>query len=51
VAHSGVNPLGAFACFMAKDPIKNIDVRRDERPKVDIETQYGFMKNKIPTGT
>ena len=51
MAHSGVNPLGAFRSFMDKDPIKNMDIRRDERPKVDIDVQYGFMKNKIPTGT
>lgn len=36
---------------MSKDPIKNVDVRRDERPKVDIDVQYSFMKNKVPTGT
>ena len=50
-AHSGVNPLGAFASFMSKDPIKNMDVRRDERPPVNVETEFGFMKGKVPSGT
>ena len=36
---------------MAKDPIKNVDVRRDERPKPDIAKEYPFMKNRVPTGT
>ena len=35
---------------MAKDTIKNIDVRRDEKPKVNVETEFGFMKNRIPFG-
>ena len=51
VAHSGVNPLGAFGSFMAKDPIKNVDVRRDERPPVNIERDFSFMKGKVPCGT
>ena len=50
-AHSGVDPLGAFDAFMSKDPIKNMDVRRDERPPVNVETEYGFMKGKVPSGT
>lgn len=50
-AHSGVNPLGAFGAFMSKDPIKNIDVRRDDRPAVNVETDFGFMKGKVPSGT
>lgn len=50
VAHSGINPLGSFASFMSKDPIKNIDVRRDDKPPVDIEKDYGFMKNRVPYG-
>ena len=37
VAQSGVDPLGSFASFMKKDPIKNIDVRRDDRPRVDVK--------------
>ena len=49
-AHSGRNPQGAFSCFMSKDTIKNIDVRRDEKPKVNVETEFGFMKNRIPYG-
>jgi len=36
---------------MKKDPIKNIDIRRDERPKVDIKKEFPFMENKVPTGT
>ena len=36
---------------MSKDPIKNIDVMRDDKPKVNIETEYDFMKGKVPTGT
>lgn len=35
---------------MSKDTIKNIDVRRDDKHKVDIESEYGFMKNRIPFG-
>ena len=49
-AHSGRNPLGAFSTFMSKDTIKNIDVRRDEKPKVNVETEFSFMKNRIPYG-
>ena len=50
-AHSGVDPLGSFGCFLKKDPIKNIDVRRDDKPAVDIEKDYSFMKNRVPYGT
>ena len=35
---------------MSKDTIKNIDVRRDEKPKVNVETEFAFMKNRIPYG-
>ena len=51
VAHSGVNPLGAVHSFTVKDPIKNIDVRRDARPKVVHERDFGFMIGRVPTGT
>lgn len=50
-AHSGVNPEGPFASFMKKDPTKNIDVRRDDKAPVNIEKDYSFMKNRVPTGT
>jgi hypothetical protein len=46
-----VNPLGSFQSFLSNDPITNIDVWRDQRPKVDIEKEFGFMKNKCPSGT
>jgi hypothetical protein len=36
---------------MMNDPIKNIDVRRDERPPVSIEKDFGFMKGRVPVGT
>ena len=49
-AHSGVDPLGAFGSFMSKDPISNIDIRRADRPKVDIEKDFSFMKGKVPSG-
>lgn len=32
VAHSGKNPSGPFDSFLKKDPIQNIDARRDARP-------------------
>ena len=50
IAHSGTNPLGPFATFTSKDTIKNIDVRRDEKPPVNVETEFAFMKNRIPYG-
>lgn len=50
VAHSGSNPEGPFQTFIHNDTIKNIDVRRDEKPRVNVETDYGFMKNRIPYG-
>lgn len=36
--------------FTQKDTIKNIDVRRDEKQKVNIETEFAYMKNRIPFG-
>ena len=51
VAHSGVNPLGAFHSFTVKDPILNIDVRRDDKPKVNHARDFGFMIDRVPTGT
>lgn len=51
VANSGIDPLGSFKQFTERDPITNIDVWRDKKPKVDIEKDYGFMKNKIPSNT
>jgi len=42
-AHSGVNPLGAFANFTKHDPIKNIDVRRDEKPPVNLKKEFPWM--------
>ena len=46
-----MDPLGSYFSFVVKDPIKNIDVRRDDKPRVNIETEYTFMKGKVPTGT
>ena len=43
VAQSGVDPLGAFKSFTDRDPITNIDVWRDKKPKPDIEKDYSFM--------
>lgn len=43
--------MGAFYQFMSNDPITNIDVWRDRKPKADIEKEFGFMKNKLPAGT
>ena len=51
IAHTGVNPLGAFHSFMVKDPIKNIDIRRDERPPLSCKKDFGFMEGKVPSGT
>lgn len=51
VAHSGVDPLGSFQAFVKHDPIKNIDIWRDERPKVDVKKEFGFMQGKVPVGT
>lgn len=50
VAHSGSNPEGPYQVFIKNDTIQNIDVRRDEKPPVDIATDYAFMKNRIPYG-
>lgn len=50
VAHSGVDPLGSFQHFLSHDPITNIDVWRDQRPKCNIEKEFPFMKNKVPSG-
>lgn len=36
---------------MKHDPIKNIDIRRDERPPVSIEKDFSFMKGRVPVGT
>lgn len=43
--------MGSFHQFLSKDPIKNIDIWRDRVPKVDIEKDYAFMKNRMPAGT
>jgi hypothetical protein len=51
VAHSGVNPLGPFAAFTKHDPIKNIDVRRDDKPAVDLKKDFPWMQGRIPIGT
>ena len=51
VAHSGVAPLGSFHSFMKKDAIRNIDVRRDEKPPVTFEKDFSFMKGRVPVGT
>jgi len=42
--------MGSYFSFTKKDAIKNVDVWRDKKVKPDIETEYGFMKNKIPSG-
>ena len=51
IAHSGVDHLGSFHSFLKHDAIKNIDVRRDEKPKVSIEKDFSFMKGRVPVGT
>ena len=50
-AHSGTDPMGSYLCFLKKDPIRNIDVVRDDKPLADTYVDYGFMKNKVPSGT
>ena len=42
-AHSGKNPSGPFESFLKKDPLKNIDIRRDERPIPDPKNDYPYM--------
>lgn len=37
--------------FILKDAITNIDVKRDDKHKVNIESEFAFMKNRIPIGT
>ncbi|MFN9900239.1 MAG: hypothetical protein ACK55Z_15910 [bacterium] len=37
--------------FIKKDAITNIDVKRDDKHVVNIENEFGFMKNRIPVGT
>ena len=49
--HSGVNTLGPIYGFISKDPIKNIDVRRDDKVSKKSETEIAFMKNRVPIGT
>jgi len=51
IAHSGVNSLGPIYGFIKNDPIKNIDVRRDDKINVKSETEIEFMKNRVPIGT
>ena len=51
MAHSGVNSLGPIYGFISKDPIKNIDVRRDDKVSKKSETEIAFMKNRVPIGT
>ena len=51
MAHSGVNPQGPMMTFIKKDAITNIDVKRDDKHDVNIENEFGFMKNRIPVGT
>lgn len=51
IANSGVNSLGPMCGFIGKDPIKNIDVRRDDKINVKSETEIEFMKNRVPIGT
>ena len=50
-AHSGTDPQGSYLCFLKKDPIRNIDVVRDDKPLANTYVDYGFMKNKVPSGT
>jgi len=51
VAHSGVNPQGPMMTFIKKDAITNIDVKRDDINAAKINTEYSYMKNRIPIGT
>lgn len=50
-ANSGVDPLGAFGQFMAHDPIKNIDIKRDETVPADIKNDFPWMKDRVPART
>ena len=43
--------MGAYFSFLKKDPIKNIDVYRDDPPLKANDVDYSFMKNKCPAGT
>lgn len=51
VAHSGVNSLGAFSAFMKRDPITNIDIRRDEKKRPNPKEEFPYMKDRVPSGT
>ena len=51
VAHSGTNPLGPFSSFTNKDPIVNIDIRRDDKPKLNLSRDFSFMIDRVPSGT
>lgn len=51
MAHSGTNPLGPFAAFTKRDPIRNLDVKRDDGPLKDPCVDYSFMRDKVPSGT
>ena len=51
VAHSGVDPLGAFGGFTRHDPIKNIDIKRDETAPVDLKKDFPWMQDRVPART
>lgn len=53
VMHSGTNPEGSYMSFLNKDPIRNIDVIRDDAPIKGTEPvkDWSFMKGKVPAGT
>jgi len=51
VCHSGIDPLGAFGQFTAHDPIKNIDVKRDETAVPNPKKDYPWMIDRVPART
>ena len=42
-AHSGNDPNGPFRAFIGKDPIKNLDVRRDERTYAQTQVSKDWI--------
>ena len=49
--HSGTDPEGSYLSFLSKDPIKNIDVARDDAPVIAPNKDWRFMEGKVPAGT
>jgi len=49
--HSGTDPEGSYLSFLNKDPIRNIDVIRDDAPLKQPNKDWSFMQGKVPAGT